>query len=223
MPLLEGKLTGIFNSISGEVSPAGIGRQTTFVRFYGCPVQCKYCDTPQNVGDILSGTDDELFEYIEEMVAKTGNLCITGGEPLIHKESVAEVLDRLDGICNTSWIETSGCVSFKDLADDHCMVVDYKLPSSGCTLPPVSVEEYSELAQCDFIKFVIRDYEDFNKACKIACQFESSNSPQLAFSPMADEKGNFILAPGKLFEWMQDTEFVNCFLNVQLHKLVNMQ
>ena len=71
----------IFDSIEGESFNAG--KLTTFVRFSGCNLKCKYCDTKwANIEKGLTMSKEE----ITEMLKNTINVTLTGGEPLLQKE-----------------------------------------------------------------------------------------------------------------------------------------
>lgn len=73
---------------------------TTLVAFHGCPLRCKYCLNPQcnepdGVKETLSAEalcnrvkKDELY-----FLATKGGLCFGGGEPLLHAEFIAEVME----------------------------------------------------------------------------------------------------------------------------------
>lgn len=101
------KINEIFKSIDGE----GIrtGAPTIFIRFAGCNLHCKYCDTPY----ALKG-DQYDPEYVDaqSVARKVESLCpppkseyggmdsfinitITGGEPLIHYMDILEILESL--------------------------------------------------------------------------------------------------------------------------------
>lgn len=72
----------IFKSIQGEGVLAGT--PCTFVRLWGCPIGCPWCDTPQT--DITKSrlmTPEEIWAECFSM--KTRTVVITGGEPTAQK------------------------------------------------------------------------------------------------------------------------------------------
>lgn len=70
------KVHEIFRSIQGEGKRAGT--PMTFVRLYGCNLSCHFCDALQD-----GYTEMSIEEIIDNVEDKW--VCITGGEPTIHK------------------------------------------------------------------------------------------------------------------------------------------
>ena len=69
------KISEIFKSIQGEGSRCGT--VMTFIRFAGCNIQCKFCDTDFTVKREMT---------VEQIVAECNTewVCLTGGEPLMQ-------------------------------------------------------------------------------------------------------------------------------------------
>lgn len=159
------KIIEIFDSIDGE----GIrtGQPATFIRLAGCNLRCSYCDTVYS----LFG-EDTPCEYtemtIEEVISKVNmnykRITLTGGEPLVHKESIPLVRKLLDLGCEVN-IETNGAVDIKEFTDNlgsrdnMFFTIDYKLPSSGMT-DKMIWDNFLNLNQSDVIKFVVGSDED---------------------------------------------------------------
>ena len=75
----------IFYSIDGEGLTAG--KLAIFIRLSGCNMNCSYCDTKYALKK-TSGTYmtiDEILNEISKYNCK--NITLTGGEPLLTKES----------------------------------------------------------------------------------------------------------------------------------------
>ena len=75
-----------FVSINGEGAHAG--ELAAFIRFKGCNLNCSYCDTSwANQPDApFTLTDaDALCEWVKDSGVR--NVTLTGGEPLLQKES----------------------------------------------------------------------------------------------------------------------------------------
>lgn len=75
-------LCDLFVSIQGEGS--GSGRPMLFLRFWGCPLACPWCDEPKH-RDPDQRRDLSLTELLAEMERIGQNLpsiLLTGGEPL---------------------------------------------------------------------------------------------------------------------------------------------
>lgn len=104
------------STIQGEGYWAGL--PVDFIRLAGCPVGCYFCDT----GYAANSTPIKgLIMSFEDILAelKTSNVVISGGEPFIHKELPALVLQLLDRGYRVA-IETSG--SFWQEIDDRAWV-----------------------------------------------------------------------------------------------------
>ena len=72
------KVNEIFTSVIGEGRWAGT--PAAFVRFYGCNLECEYCDTPQ--ATYFELTVDEVVKAVKRTVQH--RVVLTGGEPLVH-------------------------------------------------------------------------------------------------------------------------------------------
>jgi len=87
------KINEIFSAIQGEGLDLGI--PSTFIRFSGCDLNCKFCDThhdPVNGNFTLS----ELFGLVKELGNRS--VIITGGEPTLHPLLPLLKLLKEDGI-----------------------------------------------------------------------------------------------------------------------------
>jgi len=98
---LEGNFVEVFWSAQGE--GAFVGRPTTFVRFGGCDLRCRWCDSPHTWKpsaacrfESAAGTQrfitepnpislDRILDGIRELQPQKGSfLSLTGGEPLLQ-------------------------------------------------------------------------------------------------------------------------------------------
>lgn len=63
----------------------------------GCDIHCPGCQNPSS-WDPNGGTERDVEELAKEIIAATdnGKITITGGEPLLQKEAVAELIRILD-------------------------------------------------------------------------------------------------------------------------------
>ena len=141
-------ISEIFPSIQGE----GIlsGSYQLFVRLCGCDIYCKYCDTKyswekskfckiKNINNkvIKKITNTisplELANIVQPFLNQQNfhSLAITGGEPLLHSEFLAEFFKKLS-IKTKIYLETAGIhhqqikIIYKYL---HFISIDIKLPS----------------------------------------------------------------------------------------------
>lgn len=105
------RVNEIFLSVQGE--GIHVGERTVFLRLYGCPLRCVWCDQPEalatsGVGHFETMLPDAVRDRIVHHAA-VRRLCLTGGEPLIAPvESLAWLLGDLRGRGWWTSVETSG-------------------------------------------------------------------------------------------------------------------
>ena len=147
------KIAEIFTSLQGEGLTSGY--PTIFIRLAGCNLSCSYCDTPASR---QGGCDIAVREVAERaLVEKPHYVCITGGEPLLQKNEVAELSRQLISAGKTVSIETNGTVPFDDLPDNVSICMDVKCPSSGETS---DINLLASLKPTDSVKFVVGTGDD---------------------------------------------------------------
>lgn len=119
----------LFYSLQGEGKLAGT--PSVFVRPSGCNLRCWFCDSYHTSWEPTGAwvTLDEIVETVESFSA-ANHVVLTGGEPLIHEESVT-LLDELSGRGYHTTVETNGTV-YRDAAIDLASVSP-KLASSTPT------------------------------------------------------------------------------------------
>ena len=118
-------LVEVFASAQGE-GPE-VGRTTVFVRFGGCDLRCRWCDSPGTWRPspgyrIETSAGSESFESFENPVdlawlidridalAPTPAtwISLTGGEPLLQPEAIAFVAKGLRALGRRTYLETHG-------------------------------------------------------------------------------------------------------------------
>lgn len=207
MPL---KVNEIFYSIQGESSFIGI--PCVFVRLTGCNLRCSYCDTRYayeegtlwDIPDIL----DRISSYHCPLVE------ITGGEPLIQKETPLLIRDLLDRGCHVL-LETNGSRPIRTI-DERCVrIVDIKCPSSGESRSN-DYRNLDDLTGQDEIKFVLGERKDYDFAKEILISRNLANriSHPPIFSPVTNS-----LDPKKLVRWILEDHLPVRF-QLQLHKIL---
>ncbi|ABC78119.1 radical SAM protein [Syntrophus aciditrophicus] len=207
MPL---KVNEIFYSIQGESSFIGI--PCVFVRLTGCNLRCSYCDTRYayeegtlwDIPDIL----DRISSYHCPLVE------ITGGEPLIQKETPLLIRDLLDRGCHVL-LETNGSRPIRTI-DERCVrIVDIKCPSSGESRSN-DYRNLDDLTGQDEIKFVLGERKDYEFAKEILISRNLANriSHPPIFSPVTNS-----LDPKKLVRWILEDHLPVRF-QLQLHKIL---
>lgn len=211
---MKAKVNNIFYSVQGEGTV--VGKPCIFVRFSGCTLNCKWCDTKYHT------------EYKEMTVAQIVNKIkkypcnlveFTGGEPLLHKDVIIEVIKKL-GPLYTNLIETNNTLplDLPDIADIH-YIVDIKCPSSGCEFDGSNKIQTLNLHNLDYwneIKFVVEDETDLVFAQTVISEHLIEFRGVIIFSPVfgkmkLERLVQFIKTLGR------DTRVR---MQLQLHKLI---
>lgn len=88
----EARIKEIFTSIQGE-GPI-VGCKQLFIRFCGCNLSCKYCDTNFSAENSHSYTPQSLADLISSKydLSKIHSISLTGGEPLLHYDFLNEFI-----------------------------------------------------------------------------------------------------------------------------------
>jgi 7-carboxy-7-deazaguanine synthase len=199
----------IFYSIQGESSYAG--RPCVFVRLTGCNLRCSYCDTSYAYEE---GTEMEIETIVDRLSAYDCPLVeITGGEPLIQRETPA-LIKYLLGRGYSVLMETNGSRDITEV-DSRCVrIVDIKCPLSG-EMGQNDLKNLDRLTDCDEIKFVISGREDYEYAKEIVTHITLTppRMNRIHFSPAFGK-----VAPNELAKWILD-DHLKVRLHLQLHKI----
>lgn len=144
-------LVEMFSSIQGE--GLYIGVRQIFIRFSGCNLKCKYCDTPYDAGsgfrvEIPSGSgkfksyENPVSPLVAAEICRKLNLdnchsvSLTGGEPLLQCGFIRELSQILKNTGTKFYLETNGTLPEKLASIIDCIDIismDVKLPTStGC-------------------------------------------------------------------------------------------
>ncbi|MFM6836849.1 MAG: 7-carboxy-7-deazaguanine synthase QueE [Dolichospermum sp.] len=100
-------------TIQGEGFHSGM--PCSFIRLFGCPVGCHFCDTGYALGEKPPKFTLFLLEEILDHI-KSDNIVITGGEPCINTEFTKLVVELKNKEKNIS-VETSGIKNLPILSD----------------------------------------------------------------------------------------------------------
>ncbi len=125
----KGKITEIFSSVQSE--GLYLGEEQIFVRFFGCNLKCKFCDTALN--RFIEYEPHELLAEIKLYQDNHSTVSFTGGEPLLQKYFLREVLKLTRNEGYKNYLETNGILhsALEDVIEYVDIVaMDLKLPSS---------------------------------------------------------------------------------------------
>ena len=127
---MKARIAEVFDSVQGE--GLYLGERQVFVRFFGCNLNCSFCDT--KLSRFTEYEPQELFEEIRLYPNNLHSVSFTGGEPLLQSDFLKEVLKitRKQGYRN--YLETNGTLyqELENVIDDIDIVaMDIKLPSSS--------------------------------------------------------------------------------------------
>jgi len=201
---MDYKVSEIFTSFQGE--GLWMGTKSFFVRMFGCPVKCDFCDTKNswNTNDFF--LEDEKSLTQKAIVSASEIVIITGGEPCV--QNLNPLVDSLKKSNIKSHIETAG------ICEKNCNF-DWLTLSPKLNFPP----HISFLESADELKFVISDisqmtlYSDFaikaKNAKAIWLQPESSKSND---NKLLQDIASFVEVNGGIFR-----------AGIQLHKIYSIK
>lgn len=206
------KVVEIFNSIEGEGKRAGM--PCTFIRLYGCNLNCSYCDSRYACEDnnYTLPTLQEIMQKVDDF--KCPHVTVTGGEPLIQPgiDVLLHILSRYGYYVN---VETNGSCPLTIRYSNMFYTVDYKTFSSGMT-DKMNPETFENLRNEDVLKFVVGSQKDLVQAM----EFERSlvhEPPGLSVyvSPVFGK-----IDPKEIVEFMNENKLWHWKLQLQLHKYI---
>jgi organic radical activating enzyme len=195
------KVCEIFSSIQGEgytLSPS------VFIRFSGCNLYCKWCDTKYSWSNGTEMSVEEIIEKAGRVRKGCNNVVLTGGEPLLQdreelgrliQELVACGFDRIE-------VETNGtqhplCLTYPGFLCSHVRVsynISPKLSNSGVEerkrIRYDILKEFLRLPGNFFIlKFVVNDEKDVEEVEEIVKKLSS-------YAPLSKSR-IFLMPEGK--------------------------
>ena len=153
--MIKIKVSEIFTSFQGE-GPY-IGTPATFLRLYGCNLNCQWCDTDISTYEMMS-VDDIAEILMTQMEFNNINLLvITGGEPTLQMEEIKRLIKELPENIKIQ-LETNGSI------------FEY-LPEIEYVISPKEDKEkvFENYYKYDnvFFKFVIACEEDIDEVISI--------------------------------------------------------
>ncbi|MEA1922134.1 MAG: radical SAM protein [Pseudomonadota bacterium] len=204
-------LSEIFCSLQGESTFAGL--PCVFVRLAGCNLDCSYCDT--GYAKTLDDSEKVTIQAIIDRVSgyKVPLVELTGGEPLLQKET-PELVQQLLELNYTVLVETNGSLDISLIDRRAHLIVDIKTPGSGMA-ESFHRPNLSLLQPHHQIKFVLLSEADFFWSLNFIKQFlPNAETKEIIFSPVTSS-----FEPAALAELMLKHQ-VQARLQLQLHTIL---
>ena len=203
------QIAEIFRSIEGETTTTGF--PATFIRLSGCNLNCSYCDSTHAKYGGQTKSIDEIMSKVQSL-GHVHHVTVTGGEPLLQSGSA----ELIDGLCKAGFnvqVETNGSYPFREINKAARIIADVKTPSSNAG-GSFLMENLNVLKPNDEIKFVICTIEDY----AFAKEFLEANKVIATVNFSAAEG---LIDTRDLAQWIL-RDALNVRLNIQLHKILNM-
>ena len=204
-----------FVSINGEGRRAG--ELAVFIRFCGCNLNCRYCDTKwANLPDtpFESLSPEEIVSYV--LYSGVRNVTLTGGEPLLQPELPALVQALMENHLRVE-IETNGSLPLGPLLQGKhrpVFTVDHKSPFSGMNHAMLP-ENYELLQEQDTVKFVVADREDLEEALSEIETCRLTRRCGVYLSPVFGQ-----IEAQEIVAFMKEHRMNDVRLQLQLHKYI---
>ena len=200
--MIKIKVSEIFTSFQGE-GPY-VGTPATFLRLYGCNLNCPWCDTDISTYELLSVDDvaEILITQMEFNNIKT--LIITGGEPTLQMEEIKRLIKELPEDIKIQ-METNGSLF------EYIPEIEYVI-SPKQDKEKVFENYYSY--ENTFFKFVITSQEDIDEVISLKEKYGYDKTIWL--------QGEFS-RDGEMADLIRENfpRLDNVKLSVQTHKYLN--
>ena len=200
--MIKIKVSEIFTSFQGE-GPY-VGTPATFLRLYGCNLNCPWCDTDISTYEILSVDDvaEIILTQMEFNNIKT--LIITGGEPTLQMEEIKRLIKELPEDIKIQ-METNGSLF------EYIPEIEYVI-SPKQDKEKVFENYYSY--ENTFFKFVITSQEDIDEVISLKEKYNYDKAIWL--------QGEFS-RDGEMADLIRENfpRLDNVKLSVQTHKYLN--
>ncbi len=212
--MTQGYLSEAFVSFQGE--GLDVGRRHLFLRFAGCPLRCRYCDTPESLVrtpefEVHGGEEkrqsnpvslDSLLESVRSLLAlgAVDGTSLTGGEPLVQAQFITELL-RESVVPRPVLLETSGTLPERlaeviDAVDKVSM--DLKLPSNTGEPEYWQVhEEFLRIAAGRvYVKILVDEQTDLAEVVRAGrLVAEVAPSTPVYLQPITSSAGRVAISP----------------------------
>lgn len=220
---MKGKIAEVFASVQGE--GIYLGEKQIFVRFYGCNLNCDFCDT--KLSSFIEYELQELFTEIKMYSNNCHSISFTGGEPLLQKDFLKEILKLTHNAGFKNYLETNGTLpeALEEVIQDlHIIAMDLKFPSSTGSEALWDVHRrFLEIASGKevFLKAVIcgsTKEDDLREAAKLIK--DVNKSIILILQPNSYESSEHLTEKLKKFKEICWEEKITACIIPQMHKIM---
>lgn len=224
--MTKARISEIFDSVQGE--GLYLGEKQIFVRFFDCNLSCTYCDT--KLDRFTEYEAKELFEEIKLYRDKYHSISFTGGEPLLYKDFLKEILKLTGKHGHRHYLETNGTLAAElEELIEHIDIVamDLKFPSSsGMGDLWDKHRSFLKVARRKevFLKAIIcqgTQEEDLRQALKLIK--EISPGSILILQPNSNESQEILQEKLSKFKKICVQEGVTACVIPQIHKIVGVR
>lgn len=223
---MKAQISEVFDSIQGE--GLYMGERHIFVRFFGCNIQCRYCDTkPERCTEYEPET---LMEEIMRYQRVASVISYTGGEPLLQKDFLKVIMPLALKNNFKNYLETNGTLpgALEEVINYvNVIAMDVKLPSSTGLQPFWDQHKrFLKIAQKKdvFLKAIVCESTVDADIHELICMIEDTHlAVPLVFQP--DSTADLdVLRPkiDKYVSWCTSEGIATCFIP-QMHKLLGVK
>ena len=208
------KISEIFKSIQGEGINAG--KDVVFLRTALCNLKCSWCDTKYTWDwdnynyskEVRELSINHVMEQIQQFDIK--HLVITGGEPLMQADDLAELLSFLKPEFYVE-IETNCTIIPNKMLTDLVDQWNVSPKTSNSNNPLEMCEDsecyefFSKRKNC-FFKFVIEGENDLDEINNIVKKYAIPND-RVLLMPQAQTKEELIMIEGRIASLANSSDF----------------
>lgn len=223
---MKARIIEVFDSIQGE--GIYLGEKQLFVRFFGCNLSCRFCDTKQN--SFKEYEPQELMDEIKQYRGQYHSVSFTGGEPLLQNDFLREVLKLTSKQGHKNYLETNGTLAgeLEDVIEYlDIIAMDLKLPSStgmfslwGMHKRFLQIASRKEVFLKATISLSTKE-EDLKEA--LALIKDTHKSSVLVLQPNSHEEQGELKAKLEKFKDLCSRENIAACVIPQIHKRVGIK
>jgi organic radical activating enzyme len=220
---MRGKIAEVFRSIQGEGKY--VGAPQLFIRFYGCNLRCRYCDTKINRYSVYT------LSQLQQKVAQHNRrfISFTGGEPLLQVDFLKSFMAQTKKYGYRYYLETNGTLYKKlrkIISELDIISCDLKLKSSSAQRAMWGVhEKFFSVAKKKelFFKTVITATTDFKDIIALKRFMKDKLKYTLYLQPHSAQLGRSLLKRVFYFQDYLLDQKIDVRVLPQMHYLLNIK